>query len=202
MRRSLSTPMRHPMAILLAAGAGLVGLAALLLAAIGGPVPIAATVGGHWSLVRDDGVRVSDGDYRGRFMLMYFGYTHCPDVCPTTLATVADAMDDLGDHAARVQPVFITVDPHHDTPPVLHRYVRRFGPHLIGLTGTADEISVVESRFNIRVFPGDQPSAPIQHDAVLLLVGPNGSFLGALPVGESGRAIATRLTGYTGIRRM
>ena len=192
--------MRHPLAILLGAGLGLVAVAALLLAAIGGPVPQAASVGGHWSLVRDDGVRVSDRDYRGRFMLLYFGYTHCPDVCPTTLATVADAMHDLGDPVARVQPVFITVDPQRDTPSVLHRYVRRFGPHLIGLTGTANEISVVESRFDIRVFPGDHPNQPIQHDAVLLLVGPNGSYLGALPVSESGRVIATRLSGYTGLR--
>ena len=192
--------MRHPLAILLAAGTGLLTLAALLLAAIGGPVPSNATVGGHWSLLRDDGVRVSDRDYRGRFTLMYFGYTGCPDVCPTTLATVADAMRDLGDPVSRLQPIFVTVDPHHDTPPVLHRYVRQFGPHLIGLTGTAGEISAVESRFDIRVFAG-RAGGPVQHDAVLLLVGPNGSYLAALPVAESGRAIATRLTGYTGIHR-
>ena len=73
---------RHPLAILLGAGVGLVALAALLLAALGGPVPAAATIGGHWSMVRDDGMRVSDRDFRGRYMLLFFGYTACHDICP------------------------------------------------------------------------------------------------------------------------
>ena len=186
---------RHPMAILLAGGVAVVALAALLLVAIGGPVPSVATIGGHWSLLRDDGVRVSDRDFRGRYMLMFFGYTACRDVCPTTLASVADAMRDLGDGASRIQPVFVTVDPRHDTPVVVHRYVRQFGPALVGLTGTAAEISVVESRFDIRASAADGEA--VEHDAVLLLVGPNGTYLGALPVSESGWAIAQRLQGYT-----
>ncbi len=190
---------RHPVVLLLGAGLGLVALAALLLAAIGGPVPASAMMGGHWSLLRDDGVRVSDRDFRGRYVLMFFGYTACRDVCPTTLASVADAMRDLGGAASRIQPVFITVDPRHDTAVVVHRYVRQFGPSLVGLTGTASEISAVESRFNIRASATDGEA--IEHDAVLLLVGPNGAYLGALPVSESGHAIAQRLAGYTRVSR-
>lgn len=187
--------MRHPLAVLLGAGVGLVALAAVLLAVIGGPVPASSTIGGHWSLVRDDGTRVSDRDFRGRYMLLFFGYTACRDVCPTTLTAVADAMHDLGGRAARIQPVFVTVDPGHDTPGVVHRFVRQFGPGIVGLTGTASEISAVESRFNIRAAPGDGEA--MEHDAVLLLVGPTGAFLGALPVSESGQAIAARLQGFT-----
>ncbi len=188
---------RHPMAILLGAGLGLVALAALLLVAIGGPVPASATIGGHWSLTRDDGTRVSDRDFRGRYMLLFFGYTACRDVCPTTLIAVADAMHDLGRGAARIQPVFVSVDPHRDTPVVVHRFVRQFGPGFVGLTGTASEISVIEGRFNIRAVAGDGEA--IEHDAVLLLVGPNGVYLGALPVSESGQAMAARLHDLTRI---
>ena len=192
--------MRHPLAVLFGAGLGLVGLAALLLALIGGPVPARATIGGHWSLVRDDGTRVSDRDFRGRYMLMFFGYTACRDVCPTTLASVADAMHDLGGGGDRIQPVFVTVDPHHDTPGVVHRFVRRFGPSIVGLTGTASEISAIERRFNIRAgAPGTPAGEAIEHDAVLLLVDPTGAYLGALPVSESGRAIALRIQGFTRI---
>ena len=191
--------MRHPMTILLLAGVGLVGLAALLLAAIGGPVPERTTIGGHWSLTRDDGVRVSDRDFRGRYMLLFFGYTACRDVCPTTLVTVAGALRELGAGAARIQPVFITVDPRRDTPAILHRYVRRFSPSLVGLTGTANEISAVESRFNIHAGTGDAADGVIDHDAVLLLVGPGGNYLGALPVTEDDHAIASRLHAMTNI---
>lgn len=187
---------RHPLAILLGAGVGVVALAAVLLATIGGPVPQSATIGGgHWSLVRDDGTRVSERDFRGRYMLLFFGYTACRDVCPTTLSAVADAMDDMGGAGSRIQPVFVTVDPHRDTTPVVHRYVRQFGPRLVGLTGTASEISVVERRFNIRA---DAAGQAVEHDAVLLLVGPAGDYLGALPVSASGHAIALRLRGLTG----
>ena len=190
---------RHPLTLLLGAGLGVVALAALLLAAIGGPVPQSATIGGgDWSLVRDDGTRVSARDFRGRYMLMFFGYTACRDVCPTTLTAVADAMRDLGVQADRIQPVFVTVDPHHDTAVVVHRFVRQFGPSIVGLTGTASEISVVERRFNIHAgAPGTAAGEAIEHDAVLLLVGPSGTYLGALPVAESGHAIAVRLQGFT-----
>ena len=193
--------MRHPLAILLLAGACLVGLAALLLAAIGGPVPERATIGGHWSLTRDDGVRVSDRDFRGRYMLLFFGYTGCRDVCPTTLVSVAGAMRELGKEAGRIQPVFVTVDPRHDTPAVVHRYVRRFGPSLVGLTGSANEISAVESRFDIHAGVGGAAGEAIEHDAVLLLVGPGGNYLGALPVKEDEHAIASRLHAMTDVSR-
>ncbi|MGH8821421.1 MAG: SCO family protein, partial [Rhodoferax sp.] len=87
-----------------------------------------------------DGKLVTNADYRGQVVLLYFGYTFCPDVCPTTLNAVADAMDKLGPAAARVQPLFITVDPKRDTPKVMKLYAAAFGSDIEGLTGTPEQI--------------------------------------------------------------
>lgn len=159
------------------------------------------TIGGSWSLVGSDGAPVTDRDFRGRYVLLYFGYTNCPDVCPITLSVVADAMRRLGSRAERVQPLFITVDPLHDTPAVLHDYVRSFSPSLIGLTGTAAEIGKITREYHIEstVEPSHGKSSPsIDHTAVLLLVGPRGSYLTALPAGESAKTLTLSLSSYLG----
>src|SRR6202795_606669 len=123
-------------------------VAVMLLAAGGylflsGSPPAALTVGGPFTLIDGDGHVVTDRTWRGKYMLVYFGYTFCPDVCPTTLSAVADAMDKLGPAASRVQPLFITVDPKRDTPAVVKRYVAAFGPSIEGLTGSPEEIAMV-----------------------------------------------------------
>ena len=97
----------------------------------------ASLVGGPFMLEDGNGKQVTDRDFRGKYMLVYFGYTFCPDVCPTTLNEVADALDHLGAKADRLQPIFITVDPKRDTPAVMKQYAAAFTPRLIGLTGTA-----------------------------------------------------------------
>jgi protein SCO1/2 len=102
----------------------------------GGPV-----VGGPFTLENADGQTVTDRDFRGKYMLVYFGYTYCPDVCPTTLNAVADALDKLGNKADRLQPLFVTVDPRRDTPAVMKQYTAAFTPRLEGLTGTPAEIA-------------------------------------------------------------
>ena len=95
----------------------------------------ASLVGGPFTLQDGSGRQVTDRDFRGKYMLVYFGYTFCPDVCPTTLNEVADALDRSGSKADRLQPIFITVDPKRDTPAVVKQYVAAFTPRLIGLTG-------------------------------------------------------------------
>src|ERR1700735_1280717 len=110
-------------------------VAVMLLAAGGylflsGSQPAALAVGGPFSLIDGDGHAVTDQTYRGKFMLVYFGYTYCPDVCPTTLSAVADAMDKLGPAASQVRPVFITIDPARDTPSVVKQFAAAFGPHV------------------------------------------------------------------------
>lgn len=96
-----------------------------------------------------DGKQVSEADYRGRVVLLYFGYTYCPDVCPTTLANVADILRRLGSEARQVRVLFVTVDPDRDTLPVLAAYVRNFGPEFEGLRGTPDQIAALARRYRV-----------------------------------------------------
>ncbi len=174
-------------------------LSAGLLRLLGRAVP-ADAVGGPWMLTGSDGRSVSDRDLRGRYLLIYFGYASCPDVCPTALSAVADAMRRLGARAARLQPVFITIDPGHDTPRVVGQFAASFGAHVIGLTGTASQIRAVERQF--RVLAVTRPAAPgaggytIDHTSVLLLIGPDGRYLAPLPATDSGGAIAADLARY------
>src|SRR5258708_5898973 len=93
-----------------------------------------ALIGGPFSLIDTDGKRVTDRDLQGKLMLVFFGYTHCPDVCPTELQTMAEVIDKLGPDADKVAPIFISVDPSRDTPQALSAYVKNFSPRIIGLT--------------------------------------------------------------------
>jgi len=177
-------------------------VAALLLATgaylfLSGTRPAALTVGGPFSLIDGDGKPVTDQSWRGKYMLVYFGYTYCPDVCPTTLTNLADAMDKLGAKADRVQPLFITVDPKRDTPPVVKQYAAAFGPRMIGLTGSADQIAAVAKEYRVyyaehRTGPGPDDYS-MDHSSVLYLMGPDGQFIAPLRADEDGAAMATAL---------
>ncbi len=150
------------------------------------------TRGGPFSLVDHRGRPVSDDDFRGRFMLVFFGYTYCPDVCPTELATMALAMDILGPAGEAVQPFFISVDPERDTVELLGEYVAAFHPRLVGLTGSADQIAAVAEvyqAFYMKVpLPsddGDSDDYGMAHSATIYLVGPDGRMLATYPRGLS-----------------
>lgn len=142
-----------------------------------------ADVGGPFKLIDQTGKTVTDADYRGRYMLIYFGYSFCPDVCPTTLAVMAQALDKLGGDARRVTPVFITIDPERDTPQVLADYMKAFGPSFVGLTGSVEAIKDVEKKY--RVYAVKKPLDPakpkagygMDHSSVLYLMGPNGRLI-------------------------
>jgi protein SCO1/2 len=141
------------------------------------------TVGGPFSLMDGAGKSVTDRDFRGKFMLMYFGYTHCPDVCPTTLAAMGAAMDRLPPAArARIVPVFITVDPERDTPSVVGAYARAFGPEFVGLTGSAAAIGTAEREYRVyaqkHVLEGGDYA--MDHSSVIYVMGPDGSFVTVL----------------------
>lgn len=157
-------------------------------------------VGGPFTLVNGDGNRVTDQQFRGKFMLVYFGYTFCPDVCPTTLSAVGDAMDKLGAKANEVQPLFITVDPRRDTPAVVKQYAAAFSPRLIGLTGTADEIAKVAKEYRVyyaehRTGPGSNDYS-MDHSSVLYLMGPNGQFVAPVRADKSGDQMAVQIEKY------
>ena len=157
-------------------------------------------IGGPFTLVNGNGNRVTDQQFRGKFMLVYFGYTFCPDVCPTTLSAVGDAMDKLGAKANKVQPLFITVDPRRDTPEVVKQYAAAFSPRLIGLTGTPDEIAKVAKEYRVyyaehRTGPGPNDYS-MDHSSVLYLMGPNGQFVAPIRADASGDQMAAQIEKY------
>lgn len=102
-----------------------------------------------FTLTNDSGEKVNASNYRGKVVLLYFGYTHCTDVCPDTLAKLAGAIDNLGTEGADVRVLFVTVDPARDTIPVLHRYVREFGPEFVGLRGSNDALLALAKRYRV-----------------------------------------------------
>lgn len=154
-------------------------------------------IGGAFTLEDGNGKSVTDQDFRGRYMLVYFGYTFCPDVCPTTLNAMADAMDRLGPQAGKVRPVFITVDPRRDTPSVVKRYVAAFGQGIVGLTGTPEEIAKVAKAYRVyyaehRTGPGPDDYA-MDHSSVLYLMDPNGGFVAPMRADMSGAELSANL---------
>lgn len=137
------------------------------------------SVGGPFRLTDQTGKTVTDATFHGRYMLIYFGYSFCPDVCPTTLGVMAQALDKLGTDSSRIVPVFITVDPARDTPKVLADYMKAFGPNFVGLTGSDQEIKAVEQEY--RVYAAKHPlgngNYGMDHSSVMYLMGPNGKMV-------------------------
>ncbi|MEO8113473.1 MAG: SCO family protein [Phenylobacterium sp.] len=156
-----------------------------------------ALVGGPFSLVDPAGRPVTDRDFRGRFMLIYFGYTTCPGHCPTMLAMTAAALETLGPQARQVQPIFITVDPEHDTPEVMGRYTSRFSQRILGLTGSLAQIASVEKAYGVqtrfRRTGAEGEGYAIDHPSVLYLVGPDGRFIAELPTDGGADDLAARI---------
>lgn len=140
-----------------------------------------ALVGGPFSLLDQDGKRVTEKDFRGKYMLVFFGYTYCPDVCPTELQVMMAALDQLGPEADRIQPVFVSIDPARDTPEVLKAYVGNFGPRLMGLTGTPGEVAAMAKAYRVFYARASNGSSStdylMDHSSIIYLMGPNGSFV-------------------------
>ncbi len=138
-----------------------------------------AEIGGAFALTDQDGKTRTDADFRGRFMLVYFGYSYCPDVCPTTLAMMSAALTKLGSRADRIVPVFVSIDPGRDKPAVLKTYLASFGPDFVGLTGTDKRIESVARAYH--VYFAKHPLAggnyAMDHSGVIYLMGPDGRFV-------------------------
>lgn len=156
-----------------------------------------AAIGGPFTLLATDGRSVSNETYRGKWLLIYFGYTFCPDVCPTALTNMSAALETLGPLASKIQPLFVTVDPRRDTPAVLADYLKSFDPRIVGLTGNQAQIDSVLKTY--RVYAEAQKSEagsanyPISHSAYLYLMDPEGRFANVIHGGESGDEIAAWL---------
>lgn len=156
----------------------------------------AAAIGGPFNLTDDMGHNVTERSYRGKWMLVYFGYTHCPDACPTTLSAIADALHDLDPkEQAGLVPLFITVDPWRDTPAIMQGYVHAFDPRIIGLTGTPAQIAQVEKEY--RVYAAKHPLAhgdyAMDHSSIIYVMSPAGRFVTVLNDDLGALALASKL---------
>jgi cytochrome oxidase Cu insertion factor (SCO1/SenC/PrrC family) len=150
-------------------------------------------IGGPFTLTDQDGRRRTDMDFHGRLMLVYFGFTYCPDVCPTDLQQIGLALDRLGPSGEMVQPVFITVDPERDTPDHLQQYMPLFHPRFVGLTGDAGAIEAAARAYRVyfaKVERADKADYTVDHSGFIYLIGRDGKYLGFFPPGTPAERLA------------
>jgi len=187
--------MKNPLVMAVAVGllAGAVAALSLVVGPQLGTVPgIApattgkALIGGPFSLLDPAGKRVTEKDFAGRPMLVYFGFTNCPDICPAGLQVIAAALDKLGSKADGLTPVFITLDPERDTPQVIGEYVKSFNPRIVGLSGSTEDIAAVAKAYRVYFKKmADANSASgnysVDHSAYMYLMSPTGEFVKHFP---------------------
>lgn len=150
----------------------------------------------QFDLVDSQDRRVTAASYRGRWMLLYFGYAYCPDVCPTVLQSISTVLDDLGSEADKISTLFITVDPGRDTAAALAQYVRLFDDRMIGINGSLTSIAEFEALLHIRVVRGAtgvDGDYSIQHSSAIYLVDPTGRLDTVFPTGTSAEALGTSI---------
>jgi protein SCO1 len=177
------------------------GIAGWSLATLPGPAEAQITFPPEGSsltfaLTAPDGTAVTQQSYRGKWLVIYFGYTFCPDVCPTTMMEIAGALKELGPRADAVQAIFITVDPQRDTPKVLNEYLKSFDPRLIGLTGTPAQIAAAAKAFHVFYERNDTDDGSYlyDHSSFIYLLNPDGKFARAINSEGSSQAIAGALS--------
>jgi protein SCO1 len=143
------------------------------------PVALTSTVGGPFSLTDQNAKPITDQDLKGRPFLVFFGFTHCPDVCPTTLFEVSEVLRALGPRAKDVRALFVTVDPERDTPAVLKDYLSSFDPRVIGATGDPEAIAAIEKSYRVyaKKVPLDGGNYTMDHTALVYLMDKNGRFV-------------------------
>ena len=168
---------------------------ALMLAA---PVPArAGDIGGPFALVDHHGNRVTHESYGDKYLLVFFGYTYCPAVCPTELLVFGQTLDLLGDKAARVQALFISVDPVRDTPDKLAEYVPNFHPDLIGLTGTAAEVKDAARAYRVffrkSLAEADEENYLVDHTSIVYFMDPAGEFVRHFVFGQGAETVASAI---------
>lgn len=141
---------------------------------------VATSIGGPFALTDQNGAVRHDSDFRGKLMLIYFGYTYCPDACPAALTVMTSALDELGDTAKDVQPIFITVDPERDTVAQMKSYASNFHPRLLALTGSVAETTAAARAYRIyfeKVKPEGSSDYLVDHSSLTFLMGRDGKFL-------------------------
>jgi protein SCO1/2 len=184
---------------------GALGGAALLVLSQGGQGPAVQTsgkalIGGPFALVDQTGKTVTDQDFRGRYMLVFFGFTHCPDICPAELQVMSAALDALGPKADSVVPIFITLDPERDTQAAMGAYVKNFGPRFVGLTGSSEQIAAAAKAYRVAYskFQQDKTSSDysIDHSALVYLMGKDGEYITHFAYGTPASQMTETLRRY------
>lgn len=159
-----------------------------------------ARIGGEFTLTDQNGKQVSNSDFDGRYRLIYFGYSYCPDVCPLDLQMIGQGLKQFESEApakaARVQPIFISIDPERDTPAVLKPYVAAFHPRLVGLTGSPQEIAQVAKRYGVYFAKRREPGVTdylVDHSRMAMLFGPDGKPIAIVPDNHGASGVAAEL---------
>lgn len=189
----------RPALVLAAFVAGLaVCIAAVMLLLPDRPIAQQSAVGGPFKLTDQDGKPVSDQNFRGKPFLVFFGFTHCPDVCPTTLFEVSEVMRKLGPDADKTAALFITVDPERDTPDKLKEYLSSFDPHLRGATGDLDTVAAVAKAYRVyyKKVPTDKGDYTMDHTAIVYLMDKDGRFVAPFNLRRSPEVAAAELKKY------
>jgi len=157
-----------------------------------------SSIGGPFKLTDQDGKPISDDSLRGKPFLVFFGFTHCPDVCPTTLFEVSEVMRKLGPDADRTAALFVTVDPERDTPDKLKDYLSSFDPHLRGITGDAEAMAAVAKAYRVyyKKVPTDKGDYTMDHTAIVYLMDKNGQFVAPFNMKRTPEQAAADLRKY------
>lgn len=171
-------------------------LAAILIYVVRPPEPAPSGIGGPFALQTGDGKTVTEATFAGKPFLVYFGYTHCPDICPTTLAQLSDVLKRIPDPALRV--LFVTVDPERDTPKSMADYVSSFDPRILGLSGSVAAVEQAERVYRVyaRKAPTKDGDYAMDHSSVVYLMDARGRFVEAFNLERSADAAAKDLSGY------
>jgi len=159
-----------------------------------------AALGGDWELTRLDGTKGGSVDLRGNFALIYFGFTHCPDICPEEIekaVKVVNAIDDNEQLTKKLIPVFITIDPERDTAPILKDYIAEFSPKMIGYVGTPEEVRDASRKFRVYYSKGPEDEDGdyiVDHSIIMYLVGPDGMFMDYYGQNKTAREMTDSIT--------
>ncbi len=184
MQKPAGAPQRRTfvIAIILLAAALALGLASLFLIRDQTPSGTGkALVGGPFTMINQKGETVTEKDFAGKYMLVFFGFTFCPDVCPTELQVMGAALDQLGPDADKITPVFVSVDPERDTVSVVVDYISNFRPGFVGLTGSMDQVKAMAKTYRVYFAKVENKERPadyqVDHSSIIYLMGPDGSFV-------------------------
>lgn len=192
--RGFARPLALPL-LAFVLGLAALGLTAFLLLAPERSSVAASSVGGPFALIDQDGRTVTDATYAGSTHLVFFGFTHCPDVCPTTLQQITDAFQAMGPKAKGMKALFVTVDPERDTPQAMKDYVSNFDPRIVGLTGSPDAVSAAVKGYRAyaRKVPLKDGDYTMEHTAVVYIMDGKNRFVNALNLQQPPDGVAKDL---------